>query len=286
MKALVVLDDKDKIESLKKRLSEIGYDTICYQWLMKALDNIEEIAPHLVIINAEDYPRHWKIFVQHLKAHSFGYETKIYLIANNLTEDELDKIQILGIQDVIYDIENDFYKISNNEKIENELEIKTDSNQDETTETTETTEKSFINDNTQNEVENLNQNKIIDEEKQTITSESDKTEKSTEIKLPENNPTIKLNETIPPKKKVVSSCTFSLLNPNTNKVILGKVRRYKYPTIIFYPNNKSEIQNLRFGQIFENCTLKQVVDNNELSSSHRCQIRGKTEDYIEFCLLR
>ena len=146
--------------------------------------------------------------------------------------------------------------------------------------------KSFINDNTQNEVENLNQNKIIDEEKQTITSESDKTEKSTENKLPENNPTIKLNETIPPKKKVVSSCTFSLLNPNTNKVILGKVRRYKYPTIIFYPNNKSEIQNLRFGQIFENCTLKQVVDNNELSSSHRCQIRGKTEDYIEFCLLR
>lgn len=274
MKALVVLDDKDKIESLKKRLSEIGYDTICYQWLMKALDNIEEIAPHLVIINAEDYPRHWKIFVQHLKAHSFGYETKIYLIANNLTEDELDKIQILGIQDVIYDIENDFYKISNNEKIENELEIKTDSNQDETT---ETTEKSFINDNTQNEVENLNQNKIIGEEKQTITSESDKTEKSKEIKL---------NETIPPKKKVVSSCTFSLLNPNTNKVILGKVRRYKYPTIIFYPNNKSEIQNLRFGQIFENCTLKQVVDNNELSSSHRCQIRGKTEDYIEFCLLR
>ena len=42
MKALLVLDDKDKLSLLKTKLSKAGFDTICYQWLMKALDNIEE----------------------------------------------------------------------------------------------------------------------------------------------------------------------------------------------------------------------------------------------------
>lgn len=277
MKALLVLDDKDKLSLLKTKLSKAGFDTICYQWLMKALDNIEEVAPHLVIISAEDYPRHWKVFIQHIKAQNFEYETKVFLIAENMNSDELDKIQILGITDVLYDIENDFHKIEaefkNNSK--NELNIVEESN---------------INVSTSNLFENqLSQKKNEIEEKTFISEE--KTVLSTENKIED----VKIEQTIsektnlteiPEKRKVVTSCTFSLVNPSTGKVIMGKVRKYKYPVLLFIPNNAEEIKNLRFGQIFENCNLKQVVDNQELSSNHRCQIRGISDTSIEFCLLR
>ena len=88
------------------------------------------------------------------------------------------------------------------------------------------------------------------------------------------------------QRKIVSSCDFFITNPSTNRIISGKVKKYKYPTLIFIPNNQDEKKSLRFGQIFENCILKQVVNNKELSSTHRCQIRGFTDNSIEFCLLR
>ena len=77
MKALLVLEDKEKLSLLNKKLTETGYDTICYQWLLKALDNIEEIAPHLIFISAIDYPRHWKTFVQHVRTHFSAEDTAV-----------------------------------------------------------------------------------------------------------------------------------------------------------------------------------------------------------------
>ena len=94
MKALIVLDDKEKLSSISEKLTNAGFDTICYQWLMKALDNLEEISPHLVIISAEDYPRHWKVFVQHIKAHFKDDNTKVFLLTSSLTEEEQKKSKI------------------------------------------------------------------------------------------------------------------------------------------------------------------------------------------------
>ena len=111
MKALIVLEDKEKLSLLKKKLTNAGFDTICYQWLMKALDNLEEISPHLVIISAEDYPRHWKVFVQHVKANFSDNQTEIYLLASSKDSVESDKVKILGIKDVIYDFESDLQKL-------------------------------------------------------------------------------------------------------------------------------------------------------------------------------
>lgn len=332
MKALLVLDDKDKLSLLKTKLSKAGFDTICYQWLMKALDNIEEIAPHLVIISAEDYPRHWKVFIQHIKAQNFEYETKVFLIAENMNSDELDKIQILGITDVLYDIENDFHKIEaefkNNSK--SELNIVEESNINVSTSTlfenqlsqekNEIEEKTFISEDktvlsTENKIEDVKIEQTISEktnlteipektldlvgfpkleepeENQLINTHEvskvhEETTQNVEIKPQISQKTVQEATSVPPKRKVVTSCTFSLVNPSTGKVIMGKVRKYKYPVLLFIPNNAEEIKNLRFGQIFENCNLKQVVDNQELSSNHRCQIRGISDTSIEFCLLR
>lgn len=291
MKALLVLDDKEKLNLLKEKLNNEGFDTICYQWLMKALDNLEEISPHIVIISAEDYPRHWKIFVQHIKSQNFDHVTKVFLVAKNLNSDELDKIQILGIDDIIYDIEEDYYKISNglkHKKIIHSLNQSMNSIADdsiqENVETLDeiTDEKSFTTEDSIN-TEVIQTEEIIVEKPSQINKDLSSSEKTFETKSIEKNV---LHLQNPQKKKIVTSCTFSLVNPASGKVIMGKVRKYKYPTILFIPNNSEEIKNLRFGQIFENCNLKQIVDSKELSSNHRCQIRGITDNQIEFCLLR
>ena len=64
MKALLVADDEKAINNISEVLKAAGYDTIVYTWLLKALDNIEEIAPHLIIVSTGDYPRHWKTLAQ------------------------------------------------------------------------------------------------------------------------------------------------------------------------------------------------------------------------------
>jgi|GEM_PF-757387 len=68
MKAVIIADDDTAIERISIVLKSAGYDVIIYRWLMKALDNIEEIAPHLLLISTRDYPRHWKILSQYVRS--------------------------------------------------------------------------------------------------------------------------------------------------------------------------------------------------------------------------
>ena len=252
MKALIVLEDKEKLSLLKKKLTNAGFDTICYQWLMKALDNLEEISPHLVIISAEDYPRHWKVFVQHVKANFSDNQTEIYLLASSKDSVESDKVKILGIKDVIYDFESDLQKLIS----------------------------SWIPD-----PEEITAQVASPEQAQTAPQVDSPEPADTAVQVASPEPAHTAAKAIS-QKPVVSSCNFIITNPVTNRAIPGRVRKYKYPTIIFIPNNKEDVKTLRFGQVFENCILKQVVNNKELSCNHRCQIRGFTDDSIEFCLLR
>jgi len=280
MKALLVLEDKEKLSLLNKKLTETGYDTICYQWLLKALDNIEEIAPHLIFISAINYPRHWKTFVQHVRTHFSEEDTAIFLISPSLNKDEVEKSKILGIKYIISDIETDFENVIQSLKSNNDEKITLETNEfinqekepkqdfKEESQTEKKLEIEVVENITEKSEENFKIQKSLD-------SDTSPIEEKTKI--------IKENRE---QKKIVTSCDFLVVNPSTNRIISGKVKKYKYPTIIFLPKNLEEITSLRFGQIFENSILKQIVNNQELSSSHRCQIRGFTEDSIEFCLLR
>lgn len=309
MKALIVLDDKEKLASLSSKLTNAGFDTICYQWLMKALDNLEEISPHLVLISAEDYPRHWKVFVQHIKLHND--ETKVFLITSSLTEEEQKKVEILGIEDIIYDIDSELQKVflafdsQNHQQTEpvSELEPTLQAEPLSEPEPALQAEPLFepepaLKAEPLSEPEPALKAEPLFEPEQTLTaeplSEPEPTLKAEPLFEPEPalqaepvlepEPTLKAEPVL--ERKIVSSCDFFITNPFTNRIICGKVKKYKYPTLIFIPNNQDEKNSLRFGQTFENCILKQVVNNKELSSNHRCQIRGFTDNSIEFCLLR
>src|SRR5574344_1693101 len=97
MKALVICNDDNLIAKLTSILERNGYDCITYHWLLKALDNVEEISPHLVIINAKDYPRHWKTFVQYSSSIEKTAPKVILIIDKDFSLDEKKKAQVLGI---------------------------------------------------------------------------------------------------------------------------------------------------------------------------------------------
>ena len=101
MKALIVSDAQTEGIAIRSALEEAGYDTICYRWLLKALDNVEEIQPHLVVINAVDYPRHWKVMVQHMKCSLKTIPQVVLLTPPDFDDEEAEKAQLLEVRGCI-----------------------------------------------------------------------------------------------------------------------------------------------------------------------------------------
>ena len=98
MKALIISEDENVYTSLNQTLVAAGYDTIIYKWLLKALDNIEELRPDCIVVSSSEYPRHWKTLVQFVKSGIGGEDVKIYLYEPNpISDEDREKAQILGI---------------------------------------------------------------------------------------------------------------------------------------------------------------------------------------------
>lgn len=98
MKALLIAENERAIENISSVLKNSGYDVIVYKWFLKALDNIEEISPHLILISSEDYPRHWKTLAQFVEAQNGIEKPKIILYTgNDFSDEDRQKAQILGI---------------------------------------------------------------------------------------------------------------------------------------------------------------------------------------------
>ena len=111
MKALLIADDDDVIKKIQTALSEDGFDVITYRWLLKALDNIEEISPEAIIVSASSYPRHWKTLAQFVKSEITGFVPKIILYSErDFSEEDIKKSEILGIDGIFYSVESEGLK--------------------------------------------------------------------------------------------------------------------------------------------------------------------------------
>ncbi len=122
MKALIIAENDSTINSFDAFFKKNGFDTIIYRWLLKALDNIEEISPHVIVLSAEDYPRHWKTLVQYTHSEACKLDPVILLVTNNLSEKEIEKAGILGVHGVI----TSFNNTTDEEKVLNLLHSFTD----------------------------------------------------------------------------------------------------------------------------------------------------------------
>lgn len=108
MKALLIADDDNVISKIKSKLTDDGFDVITYRWLVKALDNVEEIAPEVIIISASSYPRHWKTLVQFVQSGIEGFVPKVILYCEReFDEDDVKKSEALNIAGIFNSIEED-----------------------------------------------------------------------------------------------------------------------------------------------------------------------------------
>ena len=115
MKALVISDRQEIIDFVTPLLKDKGFDLIHYRWIIKALDNIEEIQPDVIVLSAMEYPRHWKTLAGFMQSGIGGNDVKMYLYDTEpLSEEDSKKAGDLGI---LY-FEDEFKKI---EELEVEL---------------------------------------------------------------------------------------------------------------------------------------------------------------------
>ena len=105
MKALLISESDEILNSYAAFFKETGYDTVCYRWLLKAMDNLEEIEPQLVFIDGFGYPRHWKTLAQHIKT-SFK-NAPLVLLAADLSEEEAKKADCLDVHCISGSIEDE-----------------------------------------------------------------------------------------------------------------------------------------------------------------------------------
>ena len=96
MKALIISEANDITNEFTEYYKTQNYDVIKYRWLMKAMDNIEEIDPDLIFINATEYPRHWKTLCQYVKG--INKNPKIVLFTSlPLSNEDREKAECLQI---------------------------------------------------------------------------------------------------------------------------------------------------------------------------------------------
>ena len=99
MKALLVADNGLVIDNVSTVLKTAGYDIITYHALLKALDNIEEISPHLIVISTREYPRHWKTLAQYATVPMGSYTPQVILYTGGeFSKEEQDKAAALHVR--------------------------------------------------------------------------------------------------------------------------------------------------------------------------------------------
>lgn len=103
MKTLILASDAEKsVQNCTDFLLSIGSEIIAYKWPLKAIDNIDEIKPHLILIDVDSFPRLWKTVTQFVNADKNFDNCFIVLVSkDSLSEEENKKAKALNIDLVL-----------------------------------------------------------------------------------------------------------------------------------------------------------------------------------------
>ena len=117
MKLLLVTAREETRTVVFNHFEKLGYDLISYDNPLKAMDNLVEISPDVVLFNAEDYPRHWKPFLQVMRQlFQRGKSIFIILKGNSFNNDEALKAGSLAVNGVIsenFDSDEEMMQLEN-----------------------------------------------------------------------------------------------------------------------------------------------------------------------------
>ena len=240
MKAIIISEADDIIHEFSEYYKSQNYDIIVYRWLMKALDNIDEIDPDLIFINATEYPRHWKILCQYVRG--LDKTPKIVLFTSiPFTNEDKEKAECLKVESIVNSSEDLEEVCTLDDIYSTEDKFKTDKNILEP-------EKSENVDDEPTIQENNTEDEIIQQ-----TNSTEQIEQAIEIS--EKEEVVKKDTTQPTlsEKKV---CKFLFSNPENFILITGKVIDFSCPKFFFIPDNPKDTKNLKENTIIKKCTLK------------------------------
>lgn len=104
MKALLLIETDSTFIKIRDNLKKLGVETIRYRIPQKAMDNIDEISPQIIIVSAADFPRHWKVILQFLNGFIQENPVPVILLKNSFfSETEADKALFLKVKAVVED---------------------------------------------------------------------------------------------------------------------------------------------------------------------------------------
>lgn len=98
----LLLSQTEIVADILRRFCEgRGWSIVVYRLPLKALDNLEEISPEVVIINAVDFPRQWKVVAQHLNEESNSTIKKVLVVGDNFSPNDEKKAEFLNVDLVL-----------------------------------------------------------------------------------------------------------------------------------------------------------------------------------------
>ncbi len=104
MKALLLIESDRIAEIARFYLRPLGFETIRYRNPVKAIDNLEELAPDAVIVSARDFPRHWKVIAEVLRSERGKEDCVIVLLkGDSFPLEEAAKAVHIGVNGVVKD---------------------------------------------------------------------------------------------------------------------------------------------------------------------------------------
>lgn len=243
MKALVVADNDTAIENISTVLKAAGYDTIVYRWLLKALDNIEEIAPHLIIISTKDYPRHWKTMTQFVQSGIGGHVPQVILyVPEDFSEEEEEKADALGVRGLF-----DSVSVEGLDTLRDILKKPDDIYAGTLNEKEETEESSKKEDESKSEVQTQTDTEINSEDKfyeEPLATSVD----SDEAAVPGEQHSTNQNK--------LPACSFIFTNPFNGAIVTGLARNYNGTTLVFTPDIISSASGVTEGTKITDASLK------------------------------
>ena len=108
MKIVLVAQRNELKEHIRNHFNPQGSEIIQYWNPIKAMDNIDEIEPDLVLFSALDFPRHWKPFLVYLR-NSRDRDSTVFVLlkGDNFPFEEASKAHHLGANGIVHeDLEN------------------------------------------------------------------------------------------------------------------------------------------------------------------------------------
>ena len=117
MKALIISEDKELIDFYTNIFEKNRIDVIRYKWLLKAMDNVEEIKPDFIVVSTVEYPRHWKTLARYVESDVLKKAVFFILqIQTTFSDDERKKAETLGINCFVSSF-SDYFKAKISNKI-------------------------------------------------------------------------------------------------------------------------------------------------------------------------